>query len=113
MCDLHFELSRIKPAKRRDAALAVTSRLVGSNPSAFPVSLLTGSSWAQTRAFGVSGLPALYHRVSARLAYSVRNASIGEMRLALNAGINEATNADSANAAMAVSTTEGLYGFIP
>ena len=39
--------------------------------------------------------------------YSARKASAGEMRLALSAGINEATNADNPNAATAVSITKG------
>jgi len=49
----------------------------------------------------------------ALLPYSARRASIGEMRLALSAGINEARNADNPNAATAVSATKGSYGFIP
>ena len=52
-------------------------------------------------------------RVSALRPYSARRASIGEIRLALSAGINEAKNAENPNAATAVSTTKGSYGFIP
>jgi hypothetical protein len=46
-------------------------------------------------------------------AHSVLNASIGEIRLALTAGINEATNAATANAPTAPNTTTGSYGLIP
>jgi hypothetical protein len=45
--------------------------------------------------------------------YSVRNASIGEMRLARSAGIRHAKNAESPRASTDIAVTVALYGLIP
>ena len=45
--------------------------------------------------------------------HSSRKASSGEIKLALSAGINDATNADNPRVAIATNVTTGLYGFMP
>lgn len=45
--------------------------------------------------------------------YCARNASTGEIRLALSAGTSEATSPDNPSAATAADVTEGLNGFTP
>ncbi len=45
--------------------------------------------------------------------YSSRNASDGEIKLARNAGISAATNADNPSAAIAAAVTPAWNGFIP
>ena len=48
-----------------------------------------------------------------RPSHSARNASSGEIRLARNAGISDATSAENPSARTAANVTTGLYGFIP
>jgi hypothetical protein len=45
--------------------------------------------------------------------YSARNASSGEIKLARNAGINDAAKADNPSVTTATNVTTGLYGFRP
>jgi hypothetical protein len=47
------------------------------------------------------------------LIYSVRNASAGEIRLARNAGMSDATSADKPSVRTATRITTGSYGFSP
>jgi hypothetical protein len=71
-----------------------------------------GTLVASTRVTTVSGQPSggLWVR---RGRYSTRKASTGDVRLARNAGTQEARAADAASARAAASTTAGLNGLMP